>query len=109
MKTLVLLDGEHVLSPPTFFSLTLMEDFGVDLLSGAVTAKTIPAVLAAILTDSEPLIDGEPSKMWTPTMAAKLLRPSDMESVMGVVTDLLAEAFPEGKGESGRPTSAQAG
>ena len=30
MTTITLLDGEHTLSPPTFYALTLMQDYGVD-------------------------------------------------------------------------------
>ena len=107
-KTIKLRDGKHTLKPPTFYALQLASEYGVDFEQTDFKYSDISAMLAAFLTDSEPLTeDGTPVKVWTPTMAAKVIEPADVSMVLQTITDLLTQAFPESSGDSTeRPTSA---
>lgn len=102
MKTITLLDGEHVLSPPTFYALTLMDEYDVDF-SDDFKPSNVAGMLAAFLTDSEPFSDGKPAKVWTPAEAAKVLTPKAAPSIIDTLAELMAEAFPDVEG-SDRPT-----
>ena len=101
---ITLLDGEHDLKPPTFYALVLMDDYGVDFES--TEPRSVTGMLAAILTDSERMVDGEPEKVWTPTMVAKVIDPAKLDVVLAAVTELLLAAFPDPKEDSTRPTKA---
>lgn len=92
-------DGTHSLSAPSFYALQLMSDYGVDFDGGGIGYKDISALLAAFLTDSEPLVDGEPATVWTPTMAAKVINPAELDTVLEAVNSLLSSAFPDSKGD----------
>jgi hypothetical protein len=108
---LILLDGEHDLTPPTFYALVLMDEYGVTLGSDDLKPSSISGMLAAMLTDSEDFVDGHPARKWTPDEAAKLIDPARAEDVITALTALLLEAFPEpkGKADEGRPTSKPTG
>jgi hypothetical protein len=112
-RTIELLDGTHELKPPTFYALQLMSEYNVIFGTDDFSPSSISGMLAALLTDSEPLVDGAPAKVWTPTMAAKVMDPGgeSLEAVVNVVSTLLTEAFPEPKDEpvEDRPTKARAG
>ena len=110
MRTITLLDGEHELHQVTFYALDLMNDYNVTF-DGTFSPKTISGMLAAILTDSEPFVDGAPAKTWTPAMAAKVMPPSKVDDIISTLTALLDEAFPDsdGKAADDRPTKARAG
>lgn len=105
---ITLLDGVHELSPPTFYALQLMDEYGADL--SDFSPKKLPAMLAAFLTDSEPFADGKPAKVWTPVMAAKVIDPMKLSEIVEAIAELLDEAFPDSKGgDEARPTPAQSG
>lgn len=101
MKTITLLDGEHVLSPPTFYALTLMDEWDVDI---DFRPKNIAGILAALLTDVEPFKDGEPVRVWTTAEVAKLIPAKGIESIIEAIGDLMEEGFPQLKGDTERPT-----
>lgn len=109
-RTITLSDGEHEVCTPTFYALQMMTENGVDF-DGGVGYSDISGMVAALLTDSEPLdAKGYPSKFWTPPMAAKVIDPSSIATVMETVTELLNDAFPAPKGDKKdeRPTKAPA-
>ena len=107
-KTVTLKDGKHKLSTPTFYALQLMTDYGVELEKGIQRYGDLSAIMAAMLSDAEPLENGEPVKVWTPVMAAKVIEPRNMEVITDVLNALITDAFPDdAKAEApARPTSA---
>jgi len=111
MRTITLLDGEHTLAPPTFYALMLMGDYGVELGANEFTAASLPPMLAALMTDSEPLIDGAPARVWSPVEVAKLMSPASADDIVSAITELISEAFPDAKEDASteRPTKARTG
>jgi len=108
-RSITLTSGEHTVSTPSFYALQLMSEYGVDF-GGAFAYSDISAILAALLTDSEPLDDnGYPRVLWTPPMAAKQLTPDALEPMLAIVTELLNDAFPDApkKEQPARPTKPQ--
>jgi len=98
---LTLADGDHIVSTPTFYALQLMSEYGVDLLAGdvAATPSAISSVLAALMTDSEPVdARGIPLVIWEPVQVAKLMTIADMGVYVELMTDLIADAMPESQG-----------
>ena len=110
-RTITLLDGEHTLNPPTFYALQLMSEYGVVLGESDLFRPTVIAgILAAILTDSEPFIDGAPAKVWTPAMAAKVVAPDQVADVLNTITAMINESLPDTDDKPAeRPTKARAG
>ena len=115
MATLTLRDGsQHELTPPTWYALQHMSDNGLDLFAEEgidLGVAHVPTILAALLSDSEPLnASGEPSRVWTPTAVMKQLDPGAMFTLLEVVHDLITEALPddEPSGGASRPTEGQA-
>lgn len=117
MKKLIvrLTDGDHVVSTPTFYATLLMEESGVDPGLGIdLRMRThIAVVLAALLTDSEPLdTHGDPQRVWRPVEVAKLIPADSVSAIQDVLRDLLTDAFaaePQAEKRSRkRPTGGQA-
>jgi hypothetical protein len=108
MKTLVLTlrDGDHILSTPTFATISLMEDNGIDLAAGVNmgSAKVVCGILAAMLTASEPMTDGRFSRVWTHEEAGLLIDASSMPRIVEVVAALFADAYPEPSGAESPPS-----
>jgi hypothetical protein len=93
-RVIVLTDGPHKLSPPSYYAFHLMAEAGVDARVTAATEevmrvhpdmdpddvpgiawqRVMPDLLACLLTDAEPLTDkGEPSRVWSVPEVAKLI------------------------------------
>lgn len=93
-RTIRLLDGEHVLRTPTYYGLQLIDDLGGN--DGSVMGS-LPAVLAALLTDAEELdAAGNPMKMWHPVAVAKLI-PMDkpIDDIWADVSVLIEDSIPK--------------
>jgi len=100
--TIRLLDGEHVLRPPTYYGMQLMDEYG----QGATTElAALPASLAALLTDAEPLDSrGEPARVWHPVEVSKLIPMDGRDNMWDVISALVEEALPQTKADTERPT-----
>ena len=116
-RTITLTDGEHVIKTPTYYALQLLDENGGN--SGSIVSR-LPRILAALLTDSEPLDKGEPKKVWTVAEVSKLIptkAPADplWDAIRELMDDALPDApasapdrpttRPGGKKQSGRPAS----
>lgn len=121
----VLADGDtHFIGTPSYYALGLMKQYGFDLANpgNVKTDETtgeeyvdidpfvsIPAILAALLTDAEPFSNGRPQKVWTFEEAAKLVPTGELEGLMNAVSSLLEDAAPaapkpsKSKGGGNRP------
>lgn len=101
MKKLMLelTDGKHIVSTPTFYALQLMQENGIDLLGKRVevTPAIVPKILAALLTDAEPLDDHDnPSVVWNPVAVAKAMRIDAYTDYLDLVTELITDALTSG-------------
>ena len=89
-------------------------------MNGTAAAPSLEHLLAALLTDSEPLDKGEPKKVWTVAEVSKLIptkAPADplWDAIRELMDDALPDApasapdrpttRPGGKKQSGRPAS----
>jgi len=103
--TLELSDGKHIISTPTFAAIALMEDNGIDLAAGVnlASAKTLCGVLAAMLTASEPLVDGHFARTWTPEEAGMLIDGESMGRIAEVLGILFDDAYPN-QGDDSSPS-----
>lgn len=111
---ITLADGEHYISTPTFATLQLIEDMGLDVSDGLdlTKASVVNKLIAALLTSEEPLVNGVPQKQWTPLEAGQLIRPGDLESIVHVIAQVLRSAFSDVTDETAddkRPTRASRG
>lgn len=107
-RTIRLSDGEHVLTTPTYYGLQLMDEFGGNDKS---IMRRLPACLAALLTDSEPVDKkGLPKREWSPVQVAKMI-PIDtpVDGLWEIVSELIADAVPKGTGESSSDPTTPAG
>ena len=104
-RTITLTDGEHVIKTPTYYGLQLIEENGGS--QGSVVGR-LPAIIAALLTDAEPLDDkGHPRKVHDPVVVAKSI-PVDgtADALWEAVGEILNSAMPDAPttGASDRPT-----
>lgn len=109
--TVKLADGKHKLNTPTFYALQLMSEHGVDFDDGAIGYSDISGILAALLTDSEPVDKkGLPKREWSPVQVAKMI-PIDtpVDGLWETVSELIADAVPKGTGESSSDPTTPAG
>ena len=98
-RTITLIDGEHNVRTPSYYGLQLIDEYGGN--EGALMGR-LPKVLAALLTDSEPLdTKGLPRKTWDPVAVAKLI-PMDkpLDALWEIVAALIDDALPESKAAS---------
>ena len=98
-RTITLIDGEHIVRTPSYYGLQLIDEYGGN--EGALMGR-LPKVLAALLTDSEPLdAKGLPKRTWDPVAVAKLI-PLDVsaESLWETIGELLNDALPDSKAAS---------
>ena len=98
-RTITLIDGEHIVRTPSYYGLQLVDEYGGN--EGALMGR-LPKVLAALLTDSEPLdAKGLPKKTWDPVAVAKLI-PIDQpfDALWEVVAELIDDALPDTKAAS---------
>lgn len=104
--TVELKDGPHVLTTPTFYALQLMAENGIDLLAPegiAITPSLVSGVLAALMTDSEPVGDnGAPARLWSPVEVAKQMKISDTYRYIEIANSLIEDAIAV-EGEATRP------
>ena len=98
-RTITLTSGDYVLKTPSYYGLQLIDEYGGN--EGALMGR-LPKVLAALLTDSEPLdAKGLPRKTWDPVAVAKLIpmdKPFDV--IWEIVAELIDDALPETKAAS---------
>jgi len=111
-----LLDGVHILKTPTYHGVALIEDSNLSLNADGIvrlTGLNITKILAALLTDSEPLDDRMmPAKVWTEAEAGRLIPADTRGDVQKAVVSLyVAYSTDEDddsaaeEGDSTRPTS----
>ncbi len=108
-RTITLTDGEHTLRTPTYYGLQLIDELGGN--KGSMM-KRLPAILAALLTDSEPLDERHrPAREWGIVEVAKLI-PLDApaDALWEATAELMTDAMPPAKEEpSGRPPTRPGG
>ena len=103
-RVITLLDGPHKIHSPGFLGLDLMSDDGLFLLNvtpeqreamkDMQPSRSLAIMLAAMLTEAEPDIDGVPVKRWT-YQAVQRLIPVDREAIAkldAITGELMREA-----------------